>query len=134
MPTLSLLLTLKLSAILPHLGGLLVYVALPSPKAVEMSSYLTVLQQENVILRACPFVVAMGAVSRKIKKSCSERLYGRSRKSCRTQQKMLQREPLLHKVYALRVVILKINASCVISGCCGHVVVKLQIINCYSFY
>lgn len=107
--------------------------SLPSPKAVGMSSCLTVLQQENVILRAGSFVMAMGAMIRKNKKSCSERLYGRSRKSCKTQQKMLQREPLIYKVYAFCVVILKIKALCVISDCCGHEVVKLQVINYYSF-
>lgn len=56
------------------------YLALPSPKTVEMSRCLTVLQQENVILRAGSFVIAMGAISRKNKESCPERLYGRSRK------------------------------------------------------
>lgn len=33
-----------------------------------MSSYLTVLQQDNVIIRAGPFVTAMGAMSRKHEK------------------------------------------------------------------
>lgn len=99
-----------------------------------MSSYLTVLQQENVILRAGHFVIAMGAMSRKNMKSCPERLYGRSRKLYKTQQKMLQREPLMYKVHALCPAILKINALCVVPDCCGHVVVKLQIINYCSFY
>lgn len=40
----------------------------------------------------------------------------------------------MHKFYALCVIILKINALCVISGCCGRVVTKLQIINYYSSY
>lgn len=40
----------------------------------------------------------------------------------------------MRKFYALCVVILKINASYVISGCCGHVVGKLQLINYYSSY
>lgn len=39
----------------------------------------------------------------------------------------------MSKVYAFCVVILKIKASCVMSDCCGHEVVKLQIINYYSF-
>lgn len=59
------------------------YLVLPSPKVVAMSSYLTLLQQANVILSAGPLVIAMGAVLRENKKSCRERLYGRARKSCR---------------------------------------------------
>lgn len=110
------------------------YLALPSPKAMEMSRYLTMLQQEYVILRAGSFVIAMGAMSRKNKKSCPKKVVWEVKKTCRTQQKMLQRTPMMHKGHALCVVILKINVSCFISGCCGHVVVKLHIINYYSFY
>lgn len=44
------------------------YLVLPSPKVVAMSSYLTVLQQANVILSAGPLVIAMGAVLREQEK------------------------------------------------------------------
>ena len=38
----------------------------------------------------------------------------------------------MQKFYALCVIILKINALCVISSHCGHVVAKLQMIDYYS--
>lgn len=86
-----------------------------------------------MILSAGAFVLAMGAVSRERGK-LNRKVLWEGKKIVWNLTEDVIKGALVHKFYALCVVILKINASCVISGCCGHVVAKLQIINYYFSY